>query len=371
MDEHALTSKPDNSDPNTWNGIKVSPGETRDVYLQLGESYGGYVVQIPFLVTRAKKPGPTVLLTAAIHGDEINGTGTIRSLILDEEFQITRGTLVMVPVVNMFGFDRHSRYLPDRRDLNRCFPGNADGSLASRVAHIVFESLVRRADYAIDLHTAAIRRTNYPNVRADLSLSKARELAEVSGCELIVDGRGTKGCFRREACRAGCPTIVLEAGEAWKVEPGIVEVSTRCIRNVLAHLGMLDVSPEPPVRQIVISRNRWIRADRGGFLQFHVTPGQVVEKGQALVTNTTLLGFEQSVLYAPFASVVLGMTTVPTVSPGEGICLLGQIRKREIAALSDVRGTESDELGERVRTELSTGIMVTDPSNDPETHADD
>lgn len=359
--------KDDDRSPSDWNGMTIDYGETRDLHLHLGESFGGFTVEIPYHVTRGTEPGPTVLLTAAIHGDEINGTGTIRKLIIDPEYPMLRGTLVMVPVVNMFGFDRHSRYLPDRRDLNRCFPGNERGSLASRVAHTVFNQLVRRADYVIDLHTAAIRRTNYPNVRADLSSPETRELAEVSGCELLVDGRGPKGCFRREACRIGCPTIVLEAGEAWKVESSIVEVSVRCIRNILSHLKMIDATIESPTRQIVISRTRWMRADRGGFLQFHVAPGQVVEKDQPLVTNTNLLGYEQDVLYAPFNAVVLGMTTVPTVSPGEGVCLLGQIKKRDVAKMADDRAAEEDDLNERLRSELSTGIMVTDPSNESST----
>ena len=256
-----------------WNGELIAPGESSDVTLAVSESYSGMNVEIPLRIQRAVEPGPVVFVTAALHGDEINGTGAVRMLAQDKSFQLLRGAVILVPVLNILAFDRHSRYLPDRRDLNRCFPGSKTGTLASRMARTLFDEIVMRADYGIYLHTAAVRRTNYPNVRGDISDPETQRIAEAFGCEVILNGKGPHGAFRREACRAGCSTIIMEGGEVWKVEPGIVDTTVKGIKNVLRELDMLDGEPERPDYQVVLERTTWVRAEYGGFLQFHVQPG--------------------------------------------------------------------------------------------------
>ena len=308
-----------------WFGEEIPAGESRDVMLAVGESYSSMTVQIQMQIRRAIEDGPVVFVSAALHGDEINGTGAVRQLIEDDDFKLRKGAVILIPVLNILAFDRHSRYLPDRRDLNRSFPGFPDGSLASRMASIIFNEIVTRCDYGIDLHTASVRRTNYPNVRGDLSTPQIRQLAESFGSEIIINTKGPRGAFRREACRAGCPTIIMEGGEVWKVEPGIVETATRGVKNVLRNLDMFDGEEESPDYQIVIQKSKWIRAERGGFLHFHIKPGDIIEKGQPLVTNTTLLGQEHSTLESPFNAVVIGMTSLPAISPGEPICNLGKL----------------------------------------------
>ena len=315
-----------------WQDVKIQPGEARDIQLAVSESYSGMDVRIPLHVRRAVEPGPTVFVSAALHGNEINGTGAIRQLINDEAFQVTKGAIVLVPVLNILGFERHSRYLPDRRDLNRAFPGSEQGSLASRMARKIFDELIQRCDFGIDIHTASVRRTNYPNVRGDLSDKQVRRIAEAFGCEIVMNGVGPKGSLRREACKAACPTIIMEGGEVSKVEPGIVQSSVRGVKNVLRELGMHDGQPETPDYQLVIEKSKWVRAERGGFLQFHVQPGDVVTKDQPIATNATLLGREQNVMHAPFDAVVIGMTTLPAISPGEPICNLGRLPKGTKAA---------------------------------------
>ena len=347
---------------NNWFGETILPGETRDVNLPVGESYSGMTVQIQIQVRRAKEEGPVIFVTAALHGDEINGTGIIRQLIKDEEFELLKGTLVLVPVLNLPAFDRHSRYLPDRRDLNRCFPGSENGSLASRMANAIFSEIVSRCDYGIDLHTASVRRTNYPNIRGDMSNPEVRQLAESFGTELILNSKGPKGSLRREACLAKCPTIIMEGGEVWKVEPGIVQTGVRGIKNVLCHFGMIEGKIENPKFQITIDTSKWIRAEKGGFLQFHVKPGDMVEKDQPLVTNSTLLGHDHSTLCAPFNAVVIGMTSLPSITPGEPICNLGKLpRKYKPTELKRLR-TEEDGLEQRVSEELSSNILVVNPT---------
>ena len=206
---------------NIWFGAHIDPGSSASLSIPISEGYSGADITTPVYVWRGVQPGPTVAITAAVHGDEINGTGAIRHIIRHKPFELLAGTLVLVPVVNMMGFERHSRYLPDRRDLNRSFPGSREGSLTSRLAISFFSQVIKRCDYAIDLHTAAVRRTNFPNVRADLSNEPVAALARAFGAELIVDGKGPKGSLRATACKYNCPTIILEAGEVWKVEPGV------------------------------------------------------------------------------------------------------------------------------------------------------
>ena len=347
-----------------WNGEAIHPGESRDVKLAVSESYSSMTVMIPIHIRRSSKDGPIVFVTAAIHGDEINGTGAVRQLIQDEDFQPSRGSVILVPVLNLPAFDRHSRYLPDRRDLNRSFPGSVGGSLAGRMARTIFNELVSRCDYGIDLHTAAVRRTNYPNVRGDLTNPEVRRIAEAYGSEIIINGKGPRGAFRREACEVGCPTIIMEGGEVWKVEPRIVETTVRGVKNVLRELNMLGGEIESPDYQVVVEKSKWMRAERGGFLQFHVQPGEIVEKDQPLATNTTLLGRERSMLHAPFSGVVIGMTTLPAVSPGEPVCNIGRLPKGMKPSEFRRLRSEEDGLEERVSEELASNILVVEPSDE-------
>ena len=347
-----------------WEGQRVEPGASRDLKITVGESYSGMSIRIPLHVRRGEREGPVVFVTAALHGNEINGTGAIRSLVQDETLQLKSGAVILVPVINLLGFERHSRYLPDRRDLNRCFPGSSRGRLASRMARTIFDEIVRRSDYGIDLHTAAVRRTNFPNVRGDLKNPQVKWLAEVFGCEIILTGSGPKGSLRREARKSGCPTIILEAGEVWKVQPTLVECSTRGVKNTLIALGMIEGEHEAPPYQIVVEKTRWVRADYGGFLQFHVAPGDLVSQDQPLASNTSLLGRERNVLTAPFDGVVLGMTTLPAVSPGEPVCHLGAVTD-DIGQIRRIRDQLPPEhLHERARSELSSGFLVVEPTPD-------
>ncbi|GIW97774.1 MAG: succinate dehydrogenase [Pirellulaceae bacterium] len=349
-----------------WPGESpIAPGETRNVTLAVSESYSGMTLRIPLQIRRGPKPGPAVFVTAAIHGDEVNGTGAIRHLIQSGELQLRRGSLMLVPVVNILAFDRHSRYLPDRRDLNRCFPGRPDGSLASRMARRIFDEIVGRCDMGIDLHTAAVRRTNYPTVRGDMRDPTIATIARAFGTEFVLDSRGAAGTLRREATRAGCPTIVVEAGEVWKVEPTILEVSVNGICNVLRALEMLEGTPAVPDHQLVLKETKWVRAQRGGFLQFHVKPGEIVRKKQLLATITTLLGEERSVLEAPFSGVIIGMTTLPAISPGEPVCNVGKLPRGIKPATLRRHRHQDPQVEQRVVQDLASNVVVVEPSDRP------
>lgn len=345
-------------DPGTWNDVKIAPGQECDVDVKVSESYSGRDVSFPVHVKRGSAPGPTLFVTAAVHGDELNGTGAIRSLIGDPELELTSGTLILVPVVNVLGFETHSRYLPDRRDLNRCFPGSATGSQASRLARVVFEEIVGRCDYGIDLHTAAVRRTNFPNIRGDLSNSRVNELAVGFGCEILVNDAGPDGSFRRAACDSGCATITLEAGEVWKVEPSVVEFAQRGIKNVLRSFGMIPGEVRKPAFRSVVERMSWVRSNNAGFLQFHLAPGSTVQKGEPIATCTTLLGRDPMVIEAPCDGIILGMTTLPVTAPGEPVCSIAQLPKGTARLEKILDGIADTTLHARMVDDLTTNIHV-------------
>ncbi len=361
-DSNAPTPAP-RPDPGDWGDVTIAPGERRAVSITVSESYSGATIRTPVYVWRGEAPGPTVFVSAAVHGDEINGTGAIREIITGEPFRLRAGTLLMSPVVNMLGFERHSRYMPDRRDLNRCFPGSESGSLSSRLARAYFDQVVRRCDYGIDLHTAAVRRTNFPNVRADMTDPRVAEWARAFGAEILVAGKGPRGSLRRGACSAGVPTFILEAGEVWRVEPAVVEYAVEGVRSCLAHLGMIEGEARKPAYRVEMDSTRWVRAMHGGFLQFHTSPGELVEKGQPIATSASLTGQEHDVIVAPRDGIVLGMTTMPSVAPGDPVCHLAFPKRGVLRRVGEVvEAMPDDSLHERLKEDLSRGILVSEPN---------
>lgn len=343
-----------------WGKTHIAPGERKRLRLDIGESFSGASVSLPLMVWRGLEDGPVVGVTAAVHGDEINGTGAIRRLIQDPPFTLLRGSLILVPAVNILGFERHSRYMPDRRDLNRCFPGSATGSLSARLARVIFDEVVGRCGYLIDLHTAAVRRTNFPNVRTSFEDAECARLARAFGCEVIVDSTGPDGSLRREAVKRGCSSIVLEAGEVWKVEPAVKELTLRGIGNVLAELGMTDMPHIPPPHQIIVRETRWIRAESGGFLNFHVAPGSAVSVGQAIATSTSLLGSGVEVLRSPLQGIVMGMTTMPAVGPGDAVAHIAvpASDKAHLSMERSIHDLDVDTIENQLREHLATNISV-------------
>lgn len=348
-------------DQSRWGDAIIEPGEQRAHHLTIAETSSGVGIRLPLYVCRGERDGPTVCVTAAVHGDEINGTGAIRQIVREQPFSVVAGTLVLVPVVNILGFERHSRYLPDRRDLNRSFPGSLQGSQAGRLARSFFDQVVSRCGYCIDLHTAAVRRTNFPNVRADMTNPDLASFARAFGAELIVSGKGPKGSLREAACAAGCLALILEAGEVWKVEPSVVEYAIRGIRNCLVFLGMVEGEPAEPPYRIEADSTKWVRAEHGGFLEFHVGPGDIVNTSDVIATNTSLLGDEIKTVSAPQGGVVLGMTTMPSVVPGDPICHIAYARRGTLRrAEKIVRALGNETLHERMRGDLASSVLVTD-----------
>ncbi len=318
--------------PFRFSGRDVAPGESAELRLAVSELYTAEPLSLPVTVARGERPGPTLFLTAAVHGDELNGVAVVRSLLIDQDLSSLAGTLIAVPVVNVPGFLTQSRTLPDNRDLNRSFPGNAEGSFTARLAHRVFADVVRRSDYGVDLHTAGGDRANHPHVRTDLTDPVAAELAAAFGTPIVIDGPGPEGALRRVATRAGVPTIVYEAGSSRVFERRFIDVGITGVLNVLRHLGMLDGGPPPePPLSLQVKKSTWLRAGAGGILDLKVSLGDAVAKGQVISVNTNPFGRERSQLTSPAGGIVIGLTRSPLVHPGDAICHLARLKARDVA----------------------------------------
>jgi uncharacterized protein len=323
-------------------GVEVLPGMRRDITPLASESYTGDRTTIPMAVLHGAEHGPRVFVTAAVHGDELVGIAVCQELLARLDASAMAGTVIVVPIVNVLGAQIHSRYLPDRRDLNRSFPGTHGGSMASRVARLLMDEVVRGSDVGIDLHTAANRRTNVPQLRVDASDGRARELARAFSPPYILDASLRPGSLREVAGQEGVSVLTYEAGEALRFDDEAVSVALDGTLRVLAYLGVLDDAPAAPAAPVEMHESRWVRAERGGVLELLVAPGEEVVEGQELWTTTSPLGEERATVTSPHTGVVIGATTLPLVSPGEAIVHVG-ITGEDRPSVEDDPTLEEDE----------------------------
>lgn len=306
-------------------GQSVAPGETARFFVDLAQTVGGgsRMLDVFVVVTRGAKPGPTLCLVAGIHGDEFNGIEIAHRIYAETAASELSGTLIAVPAVNMQGLRSGNRYLPDRRDLNRGFPGNPNGSLASRIAHQLFQGVIRQCDALIDLHTGSANRTNLPQVRTDLESPPALALARSFGVGVVLSGAGPKGSLRRAVLDAGVPAVIYEAGEPLRFEEDEIAVGVRGVRNVMADLGMIKRTSEPQ-RSEIYRKTAWVRSGSatGIFLTSH-SPGDRVQKGEILGTVTDPIKEENVAIESPRDGLIIGMAVPQFVLPGYGLFHLG------------------------------------------------
>jgi len=312
----------------TVSGIAIHPGETREIYLKVSESFLSSSILIPITVIRGKKPGPTAFVSAAIHGDEINGTDIVRRLIFDIDHEQLSGTLIAIPVVNLPGFLGQTRYLPYHRDLNRYFPGKKNGHNAERIAHRIFKEVVSKCDFGIDLHTASSGRSNLPHVRGDMSDPNVRKLARAFGATVLVNQVGVRGSLRREATQAGVPTILFEAGEAGRFSKRVSQAGLRGVLNVLKEMKMLpDPAHKRPPFQVIVRESEWVRAEKGGILDLDIKPGDLIYKGDTIGEILNPFGRTVTQIRAPATGIIIGITTQPITVPGTGIAHVARLKK--------------------------------------------
>ncbi len=307
-------------------GNTVRAGARLRLSIPFGELPLGNPVQVPLVVLRGRHPGPTVWINAALHGDELNGIEIVRSVLDRVKARELAGTLLAVPIVNVHGFLNESRYLPDRRDLNRHFPGTRSGSLASRLAKWFMTEVVERSDYGIDLHTGSDHRSNYPQVRGDLQSADAREIMLAFGAPVAIHSKRRSGSLRSSAAKNGTPVIVYEGGEILRFNRDVIAIGVEGVLRVLEHLEMW--SPDTPFEErscIESYDTQWVRAKRSGLLRLEVELGEQVEKGQRLGVIEDILSGRYRSVKANCHGVIVGALANPSVYQGDAIIHIAQV----------------------------------------------
>ena len=294
----------------------VLPGSYQRLSWSATEMFEDLPVSTPVLVVNGRSDGPTLCLTAAVHGDELNGIEMVRRVMHDLDPKTLSGAVVGVPIVNLQGFRRGSRYLPDRRDLNRYFPGNPRGSAASRIAHSFFTQVIEHCDALVDLHTGSFDRANLPQLRADLRHPDVVTLTHGFGATVILHSQPAEGTLRHAATHAGIPTVTLEAGGPSQLELREVMHGVKGIETLLNTLGMVDKVRFWSDQQPVYYRSSWVRANRGGILLADVSLGSTVRRGDLLGTITDPMNNASTNLYSPYSGRVIGMARNQVVMPG-------------------------------------------------------
>ena len=307
------------SDAFTIGDRQVQAGTRATLELPLARLFTGSWMSLPVAVVHGE-PGPRLWLSAAIHGDELNGMEIIRRVLLRLDPRRLRGTVVAVPVVNVFGFVEQSRYLPDRRDLNRSFPGSPKGSLASRVAHLFVEEVVRKCDYGLDFHTGSLHRSNLPQIRCDHFDAEMLRLAHAFGAPVMFRSPPIKGTLRSTARRLGIHYLLFEGGEPLRFDSDVIDCGVDGTLRVLSALGMasFEVPEAPP--SLLARTTRWLRASRSGILHLQVGLGEPVHKGQVLGEILVDFFSRRSVkIRASDEGLVLGHTNTPLINQGDAL----------------------------------------------------
>jgi uncharacterized protein len=319
--EEPITKPVETSPTIEIGGVTVAPGERKRAEIPLAYLPTQTLLSLPVSVVNGTQVGARLWLSAAIHGDEINGVEIIRQVLDRINPATLQGTLIAVPIVNVFGFIEQSRYLPDRRDLNRSFPGSDRGSLASRIAHLFMTQIVSQCTHGIDLHTASNHRINLPQVRANLHDAETYRCAKAFNAPLLIHATTRDGSLRQAADRQGIPVLLYEAGEALRFNTNAIAIGVEGILRVMAALRMiqLELNPTTSVTPLEVQESKWVRAPQSGILHLNVALGQTVARKQLLGVVADAFGETCIKAYAPCDGLVIGCTQNPLVNQGDGI----------------------------------------------------
>lgn len=303
-------------------GEKIGLGESKTIDFNIAKLYTTTKIEVPIIIERSTIPGPTVLITAAIHGDEINGVEIVRQLISRKINKPKRGTIICIPILNVFGFLSAQRYFPDGRDLNRSFPGTRRGSLASRVAYHFTNQILPHADYCLDFHTGGASRFNAAQIRVMPKNEKLLELTKVFNAPFTVLSNNLKKSYRATCNRMETPIILFEGGKSLENNKQIVSYGIRGTKRFLNHLEMLDSkfkATTPLTDTVIIEKTKWIRAQRSGLIHVKVNCNNLVEKGDVLATITDPYGKMGYKVTAPNKGYILSVNQSPIVHQGDAI----------------------------------------------------
>ncbi len=306
-------------------GMVVAPGERKRIEVQVAKLFDYTKIAIPVEVIRGREEGPVLFVSAAVHGDEINGIEVIKRLLALKKRinKKMKGTLIAVPVVNVIGFNRNSRYLPDRRDLNRCFPGSEKGSLGGQIATTFMKEIVEKSTHGIDLHTGAIHRTNLPHIRACLDDTETNRLAHSFNVPVMINSNIRDGSLRQAAAEKGIPMLLFEGGEALRYEENVIQSALKGILSVMESIAMLqakETKKRPLTKEIFVARSsHWIRAPHSGSLRIRKKLGARVKKGELLGQLSDPYGADKVDVYAVRSGLIIGMTMIPLVNNGDAL----------------------------------------------------
>ena len=302
-------------------GCTIEPGQRQRFDLAMPSLYTNTPLGLPVEVIHGRYQGPRLLVCAAIHVDELNGVEIIRRLRSFRNIDKLHGTLLLVPAVNIFGFIHQSRYLPDRRDLNRCFPGSERGSLASRVAYLFFNEVVLHCTHIVDLHTAAIHRENLPQIRAALDEPAVAEMATGFSIPVIINSGLIEKSLRFEAGKLGIPVITYEAGEALRLDERAIVTGVRGVVSVMRNLGMLPTRRINTVRAepFVARSSTWFRAPVDGVFRPLAKLGARVRSGDSLGVIATPFDSQEQRLTTDSDGIVICVNNLPLVNEGDAL----------------------------------------------------
>jgi predicted deacylase len=311
----------------SYSGGQVDPGETVDIRYSVSETYFGDPIRMPVTIINGSEPGPTAFLSAAVHGDELNGIEVVREVAQEWDHEALQGTLICMPVLNVPAFMTQERYLPIYdRDLNRAFPGSEGSTNAKRIAARIFDDFIEPCDIGIDFHTSTRGRTNMLHVRADTTRAEVDRLAMAFASNVIISGDGPDGSLRHEATEAGVPTITVEMGEAHRFQRPLIDRALEGVTSVLAEYGMrpADAVHWPGWRTIIdgSKEKTWLRSDAGGLVEMHHQQGSLVHEGDRVCTITNPFKAQSDTVQAPFTGLIVGVLENPLVYPGNPLCHL-------------------------------------------------
>ncbi len=335
-DSPAAAKPVDPSIPLTIGGTEIAPGARATIDLPVARLYTHTQTTLPLQVVRGRKAGPVLFVSAALHGDEIGGVEIIRRLLQHRALKGLRGCLIAAPVVNVYAFLNQSRYSPDRRDLNRCFPGIGEGSLTSRLARLFMEEVVERCTHGIDLHTGSNHRANLPQVRVRLEDEEGRRLAMAFGAPIVIDAELRDGSLREAVQDKGIPVLVYEAGEALRFHEPSIRTGVRGVLAVMRELKMLPKArkttkaPPPPA---VSRRTSWVRTPISGIFNARVPLGAMVREKDLLATIADPFGGNEEQVRAPMAGIVIGILKLPLVHQGDALLHLAELEETDSKSL--------------------------------------
>lgn len=307
----------------TINGDSVAPGQNKLLRIEIARLPTGTLIDIPVHVFNAKKKGPTVLLQAGLHGDEINGVETLRRMLENGDLNISKGAVIVVPILNVFGFIHFSRDVPDGKDVNRSFPGTKTGSLASRIAYHYTQEILPQIDFGLDLHTGGGQRHNFPQMRYTEGDEMSLKLAMLFNAPFAFASNLISGSFRKAAHKLGKPIAVYEAGESMRFDESAIEIGIKGIKNVLFGLGMLLDKPEQ-IPSISLEYRKWLRAPRAGMFIPEIKNGKRMKKGQLLGMVTDTYAKKHKKIKAPFDGHVICINHQAVVNQGDALFHVGR-----------------------------------------------